>query len=269
MNNFLQRTITGILFVTVIIGSVWWGPSTFQLLFLLIAILSLLEFYRLIESSGRHPFRSGGIAIGILTYILISGSACGYFSYDWLVLLLPAGAIIFFSELYRKKENPFLNIALTFLGIMYALVPFALLTELSYQPGYYHRGLLTGYFILLWSSDTFAYVWGSLFGRNRLFERISPKKSWEGSILGTITTLVVAWLLSGLYSEIALQHWLIMALVICITGTLGDLTESLLKRSLGIKDSGNIFPGHGGVLDRFDALLLSVPFVLAYLVLFL
>jgi phosphatidate cytidylyltransferase len=263
LNNFLQRTITGILFVAVIIGSVWWGPSTFQLLFLVISVFSLLEFYRLIESSGRQPFTSVGIATGILTYILISGNACGHFSNVWLVLLLPAGAIIFFSELYRKKDNPFINVALTFIGIIYALVPFALLTSLSYQPGFYHRGLLIGYFLLLWSSDTFAYIWGSLFGRHRLFERISPKKSWEGSIMGTLTTLLLAWLLSRFYEEIALQHWLVITLIICITGTLGDLTESLLK------DSGNILPGHGGILDRFDALLLSVPFVIAYLVLFL
>ena len=269
MNNFLQRTITGSVFVAVIIASIWWGPLSFQLLFLLAAIMALREFYTLMSSSECQPFHTGGMVVGILTYLIISGYSSGYFPLNFLVLLLPAAAILFFSELYRRKSRPFINIAVSISGILYTVIPFALLTSLSFIPGYYHKGLLLGYFVLLWSSDTFAYVWGSLFGRNRLFERISPKKSWEGSILGTLSTMAIAWLISGLFSEIALQHWLVMALIICVTGTLGDLTESLLKRSLGIKDSGNILPGHGGLLDRFDALLLSVPFVIAYLVLFL
>jgi phosphatidate cytidylyltransferase len=139
------------------------------------------------------------------------------------------------------------------------------MNNLSVFQGFYNRGLILGYFFLLWSSDSFAYVFGNLLGKTKLFERISPKKSWEGFIGGLISTVAISFLLAYFNPEIATIHWVVIAVLIVVCGSLGDLTESLLKRSLNVKDSGSILPGHGGMLDRFDGLLLSAPFVFAYI----
>lgn len=248
--------------------SIWEGPVLFQLIFFVAAMGSLHEFYKITTAPGRRPNRMVGYLTGIMAYVLISTGALQGTDSRWPVLIMPAAAIIFFAELYRKQEQPFTAIAFTIMGIVYAVVPFAILNKIAGWQGGYDRQLLMGYFILLWSADTFAYLAGSLFGRRKLFPRISPKKSWEGSIGATLATTGLAWLLSFQWDSLAVHEWMIVALLIVVTGTLGDLTESLLKRSLNIKDSGNILPGHGGFLDRFDALLLSVPFVWAYLALF-
>lgn len=268
MSNFWQRTITGALFVACIAFSIWEGPVLFQLLFFIAAMGSLREFYNITTTAASRPNRIAGYLTGILSYLLISTGAIQGIDGRWAALLLPAAGLIFFAELYRKQEQPFTSIAFTLLGILYAVVPFALLNKIAGWQGGYDRNLLMGYFILLWSSDTFAYLSGSLFGRRRLFPRISPKKSWEGSIGATVATAGLAYLLGTRWESLPVYGWMIMAVLIVVCGTLGDLTESLLKRSMGIKDSGNILPGHGGFLDRFDALLLSVPFVWAYLAVF-
>lgn len=145
------------------------------------------------------------------------------------------------------------------------MLPFGLLSEIASFRDAYNPGILLGYFVLIWTSDTFAYLIGRKIGKNRLFERISPKKSWEGSAGGAVAAIAMAMLLSRIYPDIEVWIWMVMSSIIVITGTLGDLTESLLKRSLNVKDSGNILPGHGGLLDRFDAILLSAPFVWAFL----
>lgn len=264
MNNFTQRILTGSLFTAVILASVWFGPLSFQLLFLGVTFLALQEYFKLISSTEEAPNSAGGLLAGCIVYVLISFTAAGNLNPALLSLALPLLSLLFFAELYRKKNFPFRNIALTVTGILYTAVPLALLTAIAYRNGAYNRELLIGYFVLLWSSDSFAYVFGNLLGKHRLFERISPKKSWEGSIGGTLSTLAVAWLFYICNPSIPLFHWMGMAVLICLTGTLGDLVESMLKRSLGVKDSGNILPGHGGIMDRFDGLFLSVPFVWAF-----
>jgi phosphatidate cytidylyltransferase len=268
MSNFWQRLITGTLFTAGIIASIWYGPFSFQLLFFIAAIISLNEFYDLISNSQNHPNKTLGLLLGALTYIFISYTSLSAGHPKLLALLAPMGVLLFIAELYRKKDFPFGNIGYTLLGILYIIVPFALLSTIAAHDGAYDRGILLGYFFLVWSSDTFAYVFGNLFGKHRLFERISPKKSWEGVIGGGICTLGIAYLLSIYQLQIDLFTWLMIAVIIVVTGILGDLCESLLKRSLGVKDSGNILPGHGGLLDRFDALFLSAPIVWAYLAYF-
>lgn len=265
MNNFWQRIVTGTAFTGSIIAAVWWGPLPFALLFLLAALLSLHEFYKLIEIENRNIASVFGLCCGFALYVLMAWSTCFESDYNWEALILPVLSSIFFVELYRKKSDPFCNIAFTLLGILYTVLPFALLMKISFHSGSYESGILLGYFFLLWSSDSFAYVFGNLFGKHRLFERVSPKKSWEGSIGGGLSTLGVAYLLSLYQPSLNLLQWMVIGLIIVVTGTLGDLTESLLKRSLNVKDSGTILPGHGGLLDRFDALFLSVPFVWAFL----
>jgi phosphatidate cytidylyltransferase len=268
MSNFWQRLITGTLFTAGVIASIWYGPLSFQLLFFIAAVISLNEFYTLISSPQNHPNKTLGIISGALTYILISYTSLSGENPKLMILIAPLFVFVFIAELYRKKEQPFGNIAYTLLGILYVIVPFALLSTIAAHGEGYDRGILLGYFFLVWSSDTFAYVFGNLFGKHRLFERISPKKSWEGVIGGGISMLGIAYLLSIYQPQIDLSSWFIIATIIVVTGVLGDLCESLLKRSLGVKDSGNILPGHGGLLDRFDALLLSTPVVWAYLALF-
>ncbi|MBL7925116.1 MAG: phosphatidate cytidylyltransferase [Bacteroidia bacterium] len=265
MSNFLQRIITGAVFVGAILASIWWGPLSFQLLFFIAAILSLDEFYKIVGKGSCRPNRPYGLLAGAAAYLLLSFAAFDAGLKPYMVLLLPLLCIVFFAELYRKDEKPFTNIAYTLTGIFYTILPFALLSHVATHDQDYDRGLLAGYFLLLWSSDSFAYVFGNLFGKHRLFERISPKKSWEGSIGGGLSTLGVAHALSIFQPQLSWLDWQVIALLVILTGTLGDLSESMLKRSLQVKDSGSILPGHGGMLDRFDALFLSVPFVWAYL----
>lgn len=155
-------------------------------------------------------------------------------------------------------------------GIIYISVAFGLMNSLFYYGGVdnVRIGVILGLFILTWSSDVFAYLTGSMFGKHKLFERISPKKTWEGSFGGLVFALLAAYILSIFITDISLLRWLVLAVVIVISGTLGDLVESMLKRNAGVKDSGTIFPGHGGVLDRFDAVIFATPMVFVTINLF-
>lgn len=266
MSNFWQRTITGIFFIGSIIWSILEGPVLFQAVFLLVSMLSLIEFYRLTTKKDEiEPNRILGLLSGLFLYVVVSFDAILLEPLRWQQLVYPLFGSIFFAELYRKKKQPFHNIAYTLTGVLYTALPFGLLSEIASFRHTYNPGLLIGYFVLIWTSDTFAYLVGRKLGKNKLFERISPKKSWEGSAGGALAAIAMSWLLSTIYTGIELWIWITMAAIIVVTGTLGDLTESLLKRSLGVKDSGNILPGHGGLLDRFDAVLLSAPFVWAFL----
>ena len=179
------------------------------------------------------------------------------------------------AELYLRRPNPMNNWAYTMMSQLYVALPFALLSVLYFYPVQMMQGealtvavtpmLPLSVFIFLWASDSGAYLVGSLIGKHRLFERISPKKSWEGSIGGGVLALVAAWVLWYFFPIMSLWQWIGMALVVVVFGTWGDLVESLLKRQLGIKDSGHILPGHGGILDRFDSSMLAVPAVVIYL----
>ncbi len=265
MSNFWQRLITGTLFVSILISAIIFGPLSAQILFLWIALFSLAEFYRIFNTTTTKPNTFLGLIVGCVTYLLVSALAADFIAAKYLFVLLPLFSILFFAELYRKKEQPFANIALTLTGILYVVVPFSLLNVITIIDHQYHYKILLGYFFILWTSDIMAYIFGMWLGKHRLFERISPKKSWEGSIGGALSAVGMAVVIAQFFTELSTIDWIVITIIIVITGTLGDLTESMLKRSLNIKDSGNILPGHGGLLDRFDALLLSVPFVLFYL----
>ncbi|RRN77172.1 phosphatidate cytidylyltransferase, partial [Pseudoxanthomonas sp. SGD-10] len=167
--------------------------------------------------------------------------------------------------LYKYSKNPFSDIGYTFLGIIYTVVPFIFYHAIAFISGEYNSNLALGFFLMLWSSDTGAYLFGVKFGKRRLFERHSPKKSWEGFFGGVLVSVIVAVIISRFYTEYATIHWVIMALIISCFGTMADLVESMFKRSINVKDSGSILPGHGGVLDRFDGLLISAPLVFVYL----
>ncbi|MBK6639733.1 MAG: phosphatidate cytidylyltransferase [Bacteroidetes bacterium] len=195
--------------------------------------------------------------------------ANGSYTASIFMWLIPAVALLFIMELYRNKSHPFENIAMTLTGLAYIIVPILLLVQMAYQFNpddaiTYHKNVVLGFIFLVWSSDTGAYFIGSKFGKNRLFERISPKKSWEGFFGGLALALLVARILSIYFTELDFYQWMIVAAITVVAGTLGDLVESMLKRIIGVKDSGTLLPGHGGILDRFDAFFIAVPLIYFY-----
>jgi phosphatidate cytidylyltransferase len=269
----LTRAITGFLFILAIIAGVYFNEVITMCLFSLIVLLGLNEFYGLVKKSKViNPLGFFGtltgfalmivLCLGILTIIPIK------------IIFIPILMIFstFLIELYRKKESPFINIAYTLLGNVYIVLPFAMLFHLGFYSDHnftteYSFQIILGFFLMLWTNDTGAYLAGRFFGKHKLFERISPKKTWEGSFGGSLLTVGVAYVLSIFFTNLGLINWIVIAILVAIFGGLGDLVESMLKRSLNIKDSGNILPGHGGILDRFDGLFLSVPFIYSYLIL--
>ncbi|MCA6365353.1 MAG: phosphatidate cytidylyltransferase [Bacteroidetes bacterium] len=286
--NLIQRLITGTVFVVVLVGGIMWNEWSFFGLFLLITVLGLWEFYRLSAHVPAAPWRIYGTAVGAMIFAAFFFKQ--YLGLNSVLLgLIPFLFLPFFFELYTKSDKPFTNLAYTFMGWIYVSLPFALwglIMAPHWQEGFcdidektgmtslvatgmtkYSGKILLGFFIILWTSDSLAYVCGRLFGKHKLFERISPKKTWEGFIGGMIFTIAAAWIVWYFLRTLPVSDWMVMAGIVAATGTLGDLAESMFKRSIGIKDSGNILPGHGGILDRFDAVLLASPFVTSYLLL--
>jgi phosphatidate cytidylyltransferase len=268
VSNFFTRTITGIIFVIVVVGSIIWKQYLFSGLFLIVTVLGMLEFYRIISFNRINPNRYWGIIGGIALYV--TSALVANMVADWKLLLinLPVLSFICITELFRKSPAPFTNIGITLLGILYIALPFSVFT-FFFNPalikGTFHYEAVLGFFVILWINDTAAYLTGMAFGRHRLFERISPKKSWEGSIGGLFFGLITAWVFSRFFGTFTVAQWLVYALIIIVFGTLGDLVESMLKRSLELKDSGSLLPGHGGILDRFDGVLIAIPISFIYL----
>ncbi|WP_205500616.1 phosphatidate cytidylyltransferase [Rufibacter psychrotolerans] len=265
LSNLQQRVLAGVIGGAVFIGAIYWNQWTFFLLFLLLTVLGLLEFYRLLAEKGYRPNKVLGVLLGGAMFGLGFWVKANDLSPEWLFLLLPLLFITLVAELYRKTEHPFVNIALTLLGVLYIALPFSLLHVLAFLPDRYSWQIILGVMFLIWSSDTGAYAAGRTLGKNKLFPRISPGKTWEGLVGGVLLSLGVAWLLSRSFEDLSLEHWLGVAVLVSIFGVWGDLVESMLKRSLQVKDSGTLIPGHGGILDRFDSLILVIPFLVAFL----
>ncbi|HEX8040417.1 MAG TPA: phosphatidate cytidylyltransferase [Chryseosolibacter sp.] len=265
-NNLTQRLITGILGSAAIITGICLGEWTYFIVFLIISIFTLLEFYKLVGLDGLAPQKAYGTLCGIIVYSLSFFVERDALSSRYYIVIFPLISCIYMIKLYKKFERkPFTNIAYTFLGIFYIAVPFALLNVIAYEDNHYNYEIIFGLLFILWASDTGAYFAGTLFGKRKLFERISPKKSWEGFVGGAVLALIFVFGLSQFFHSLTPGQWLVIGLIIIVGGTFGDLIESLLKRSIEIKDSGDSLPGHGGFLDRFDGLLISAPFIAAYL----
>ncbi|HEY9001802.1 MAG TPA: phosphatidate cytidylyltransferase [Mucilaginibacter sp.] len=260
------RAITGFFFVIVMLGSMLLGQYVFGVFYLLLSAFALYEFYGLVKQSGIQPNILSGILNGVLIYTafsLVHTLLPDAFKYVFILALTLS--LIFFQELYKKSETPFTNIAYTIMGIVYAIIPFTFFHALGFLGTSFNFHVPLTFLVMLWANDTGAYLSGYFFGRTKLFERHSPKKTWEGFIGGVLVAAVAGYILSNFYHEFSWDKWVIMAVLIGCFGTLGDLVESMFKRSINIKDSGGILPGHGGLLDRFDGLLLSAPIVYAYL----
>lgn len=260
--------IVGIVGAGLFIGGIIFSEWTFFLLFLGLTLLGTLEFYRLVGAQGIKPNKGIGIVLAAGIFIAVFLIEKELMPGELLYLVLPALFLTFVLELYRKQPQPFTNIALTLLGVLYIAIPFGLLHSLGYLQGEYRWEPILGLLLLIWAADTGAYIAGKNFGKHKLLERISPGKTWEGWIGGTILSIVVAYVLALFFQDLELYQWIGMAVIVSVFGVLGDLTESLLKRSLNVKDSGTLLPGHGGILDRFDSLIMVIPFVVAFLKIF-
>ena len=287
MKNLIVRTITGVIFVAAIV-SCFLRPQAMILLFALITALTTWEFCGLVNDRVAQTSINRLICTVAAVYFFLA--VCGYVSG-----LTPTSAVfipylltvvyLFISELYLKQKNPLNNWAYTMFSQMYIALPFSMVGVLAFNSGadgnvHFNYLIPLSVFIFLWVSDTGAYCVGSLIGKHKLFPRISPGKSWEGSIGGGLFVVAAACIISYFdqlqtsnLSESAMQaaslmpvwKWIGLGLTVCVFGTWGDLVESLFKRTLGIKDSGNILPGHGGMLDRFDSSLMALPAAVIYL----
>lgn len=282
MNNFIVRTLTGVAFVAVLVASIVYSPFSFGALFAVVSALSTMEFCNIVnKQAGVQTNVFISILASLMLFFAIFAYSCGYAN---AVLLMPSSVFLPYlltiiyllvSQLYSGRENALASWAFTMMGQLYVALPFALLNCIAFVP-YPQSSMGTAYifmyplavFLFLWSSDSGAYCLGSLLGKKipyRLFPSISPNKSWIGSIGGTLLAVGVGAIISRFEPSLTLLQWMGFGLVVAIFGTWGDLVESQIKRQLGIKDSGNVLPGHGGMLDRFDSSLLAIPASLIYL----
>ena len=278
MKNLMVRTLSGLVLVAVFVGAVLGSQWSFGALLLLILVGGQTEFYKLARETGLSPQRWMGLAVGVLLFALnfivfrqfsrsVTDEAGGAVLYLLLYigLLLPT---LFVCELFRRSATPLANLGATLLGVLYVAVPLSLLLYVPVLAGdgVWRPETVLCYIFIIWANDVFAYLVGMTFGRHRLCERLSPKKSWEG-FFGGLAGAVATGLAAAYAPEANYWVWGGLALVASLSGVAGDLVESMFKREAGVKDSGQVIPGHGGVLDRFDALLLSAPYVFLYLLL--
>ena len=274
MSSLTERFFTATIFVIAMFFGIYGGGYTFVVLFAIISALCLWEFHEIVleKKTSLDQLRIiFGIILGVLPFIFCSILNLDWFEDDYLMLacfgaiFFPMLFLLFIYELYAQSEKPFNNIGFILLGIVYIGMPFTLLNVITFEDNLYQPNIAFGILLLTWMSDTGAYLVGSSLGKTPLFPRISPKKTWEGTLGGILITCLVALIISVLFEELRLIDWVIVATLVAIFAPLGDLTESMLKRSLKVKDSGSLLPGHGGFLDRFDAFIFLLPFVAAYL----
>lgn len=275
MKTFIIRAVTGILFVLALVGAIIYSPVTFGILFTIITALTIWELAGILNSrQDIHINRAMSTLAG--AYLFVTMWFIGLMGYGACVLLVPYIAMMLYlmiAELYKQEAHAVNNWAFTMMTQIYVAIPFGLLNFLEFleidqieicsmvfSPGW----LVLFLFVFLWCSDTGAYCTGSLIGKHKLFPSVSPAKTWEGSIGGGVLALVAGAVFDFAFLGNEMPVITGMAAIVVVFGTLGDLVESLLKRRIGIKDSGNILPGHGGMLDRFDSALIAIPAIVAY-----
>ncbi|MDD3687097.1 MAG: phosphatidate cytidylyltransferase [Bacteroidales bacterium] len=271
MSNLLKRSITGSIFVAVSLALILINQWTL-LAFLLIADVWLkVEFYRIVKNDESSPLSFAGFVAGIASisvlFAVVVYNADARFLWVCLVPIL----LIFVEELFKNEKNPLRNVAFTVLSLVYITLP--LMTAMMIVFGKYgavatfNPGILVGVLVLIWIFDSMAYVVGVPLGKHRLYERVSPKKSWEGTIGGTVFTIAAGFFMHNFFDGISSTDWVVISALVVVFGTIGDLIESQFKRSINVKDSGETLPGHGGLLDRLDSFIFTLPWVFIYLVL--
>lgn len=263
MNDIVLRSISGIIFVFAVVSALFYGIYSSAILLSLFYILGLIEFYRLFENM---PSVSPAKYLSLFAGIFFFAALISPFLFHWPIYFLLVSLLVFpvimINELYRGDMTPLSNIGVSIFGWVYLALPLFLIFFINFSKGWHFA---IGLFVIVWTNDTFAYLTGRFLGKTKLFERISPKKTWEGTIGGILFSILASYLWSDIFN-LELVFWMISAFVISISAVFGDLVQSMFKRSVNVKDSGNIMPGHGGILDRFDAVLFSAPifFVLIY-----
>jgi phosphatidate cytidylyltransferase len=270
LKTLATRSMSAAVFVVLLIGCVYWNYISFSVFFFAVSMIGLSEFYNIAEKLNSKPYRILGLMFGGALYLvslninLLFALNLKSFPDNVLVRVIPFLVLAFFALLavpvFKKNDNSIRDVSFTLFGILYAVVPFITLNLLVSNNGYDPK-LVLGIIFLIWSSDTFAYLGGSIFGKNKMIERISPGKTWEGTIIGVIITFGVSFLIKEFYIGDEGYFWPMLGLLVPVLATIGDLVESMLKRQAGVKDSGKIMPGHGGVLDRFDSLIFVAPLI--------
>lgn len=269
LSNLITRTIAGAVYIALIVGSLLLGNVSFGLLCMIILIFSMDEYFKLIKRIKISTDALTSILMAaalMLILILYKNDLVGS---NWLYLPPLLVLLTLMSQVFKKHRNPVQSVALTSFSYLYLLLPMACLYMLGFYSGswsnQFNYEVVLGLFILNWASDTGAYLVGSAIGKTKLLERISPKKTIEGSLGGLVVTVGIAFLLSTYFHQVTTLDWIVIALIVVFFGTSGDLFESLLKRKAEVKDSGKLIPGHGGMLDRFDSIYFSAPAVFVYL----
>lgn len=269
MNNFIKRTLSGALFVGIIILAILIDSYVFAAVFAIITGSAVREFHKLTNAQSETEVNGIlGVIGGVILFITSFIYAADLLNFPVFLIYGLYLIVLIISELYKKKKNPIHNWAYLILGQVFVALPFSLLNFIAFiDAGQYKPLILLAVFITIWVNDSGAYIVGVTIGKHRLFERISPKKSWEGFFGGAVAALGSGFLFAHLIPEISLLSWLLFSEIVVVFGTFGDLNESLLKRTLQVKDSGNAIPGHGGWLDRFDSMMLVSPVIFIYLTL--
>jgi phosphatidate cytidylyltransferase len=256
------------------LGGLYGGYYSFILLFAVITALCLWEFLEMTIDHGKRRDwlrRFLGTFFGLTPFILAVLIHLKVipmndtFIIITALLFFPFIFMAFIYELIADSDTPFSNVAFIVLGMVYIGAPFALLDFIAFEGDTFYANIIFGLLLMTWMNDSGAYVIGSKFGKTKLIPRISPNKTWEGSIGGVVVTYITAFVLSYFFPEKNIQDWFVLATIVAVFGSVGDLIESMLKRSVGVKDSGDLLPGHGGLLDRFDAFIFLLPFAAAYL----
>ena len=260
MRELLVRAISGLVYTSVIIGSILYSKESFYIVFYLLMLLCLFEFKNLIKLSYKWTF-----VVATLIYFRFSNLPMLDFKYFHFFLIVSIFVPFIYQVLNAKVNLTSSKLGHYLLALAYISIPFTLLTQIPFINDNYHPRIIIGFFILIWINDSFAYLVGSNFGRTKLYEKISPNKTVEGAIGGLLAAIIAAYFISIYFTSLSYLNWTIIALITVIFGVLGDLMESKFKREAGVKDSGNLIPGHGGFLDRLDSVIFAAPFVYVYL----
>lgn len=266
MKNFKARTLTGFVLIIVLVSSIILHPLALTTVMCFVGIVGLIEFFNMVSTDDALPRRKTAF---FFTFVLMYGITFSFlevFDPRFLWLSVPTLMFVFIVELFSSHEKPFYHISYTLAGLVYITLPLCCLIWIGfYGSEGYNWHILLSFFIFVWTYDTFAFLIGKLLGKHKLYKRISPNKTWEGAIGGLLISFVVAWIIGNYFTELKPWQWYVMVSLIVVFGTLGDLTESMLKRTYNLKDSGHILPGHGGILDRFDSDFMAAPAVFVFL----